>query len=30
LNFFDAHGLTSKDLTKIDFLATETDAPDNE
>src|ERR1700734_297217 len=27
LNFFDAHGLTGKDLTEINFLATETDAP---
>jgi hypothetical protein len=27
LNFFDAHSLTGKDLTEINFLATETDAP---
>jgi hypothetical protein len=27
LNFFDAHGLTGKNLTEINFLATETDAP---
>jgi hypothetical protein len=27
LNFFDAHGLTGKDLTEIKFLATQTDAP---
>jgi len=27
LNFFDAHGLTGKDLTEINFLATQTDVP---
>src|ERR1700734_2501899 len=26
LHFFDAHGLTGKDLTEINFLATQTDA----
>ncbi|HYW65457.1 MAG TPA: hypothetical protein VFB10_02035 [Candidatus Dormibacteraeota bacterium] len=27
VHFFDAHGLASKDLTEIDFLAAQTHAP---